>query len=167
MSTAMAPVPLAPVFVLPPAPVRVSEPEMKAVHEIACFITKLQETVRRPALIGPQGERIDLPEPVYHLLCQAVEHLRRGESVSIFSADEDLTTQQAADLLNVSRPYLVRLLEAGKIPFHKVGAHRRVRLDDVMAFRAVRDRQRQKSLRQLTQLSEEHGLYDPTDKTAA
>ncbi len=71
-----------------------------------------------------------------------------------------LTTNQGAELLNVSRPYLIRLLEAGKIPYQKVGSHRRIRFDDLMAYRATRDAERRRALAKLTRLSGEYGLYD-------
>ncbi len=72
----------------------------------------------------------------------------------------ELTTQEAADILNVSRQYLVRLAEDGSIPCTKTGKHRRLRAQDVLAYKSRRDRQRKKALSKLTQLSQEFGLYD-------
>ncbi|HEY8488149.1 MAG TPA: excisionase family DNA-binding protein [Thermaerobacter sp.] len=71
-----------------------------------------------------------------------------------------MATQQAADLLQVSRPYLVRLLEEGKISYHKVGTHRRIYLRDVLAYKQLRDRRRRETLRELRRASEALGLYD-------
>ena len=73
---------------------------------------------------------------------------------------KELTTQQAADLLNVSRQYLVRLLDEGQLPFRKTGKHRRVRIEDVLIFKDARDAKRQTGLRELSQLTQDLGGYD-------
>jgi excisionase family DNA binding protein len=84
--------------------------------------------------------------------------MERGYAVAVTSVDADLTTQQAADVLNVSRPYLVRLLEQGQIPFHKTGSHRRVRHRDLMAYKRQVDAQRLQVLDALTAQAQELGL---------
>ncbi len=109
---------------------------------------------------GPAGEEtIVLPETVARAFRQVVHALAKGEAVSIVPVHKELTTQQAADLLNVSRQYLVRLLDGGEIPFHKVGTHRRVTFGDVMAYKQRRDRKRRKNLADLTRMSQDMGLY--------
>lgn len=80
---------------------------------------------------------------------------------------EEVTTQQAADLLNVSRQYLVRLLDEGRIPFRKTGKHRRLRMQDVLAFKEQRDKDRRAGLRELSRLTEESGGYDAELKVGA
>lgn len=80
------------------------------------------------------GDRVELPEPVYGVLRQVVEALQQGMAVSVVPRSMRLTTQQAADLLNVSRPTVVKLLDEGKIPFDRVGTHRRMLLADVLAY---------------------------------
>jgi excisionase family DNA binding protein len=71
-----------------------------------------------------------------------------------------LTTLEAADVLNVSRPSVVKLLEHGESPFETVGSRRRVRRDDLMAYKRVRDEERRRGLQRLVEMSEELGLYD-------
>jgi excisionase family DNA binding protein len=111
-------------------------------------------------IVGPEGQTIELPESVFYLLERVVEVLARGDAITVVPVHKELTTQQAADILNVSRQYLVRLLDDGKIPFSKTGTHRRVRFTDVMTYKAKRDRERRDSLDDLTRLSQEYGGYD-------
>lgn len=111
-------------------------------------------------LVGPTGEELELPESMFHVLARVAEVLARGDSLTIVPVGRELTTQQAADLLNVSRQYLVRLLDQGRIPFSKTGRHRRLRIEDVLAFKRDRDRARAHHLDDLVQLSEEVGGYD-------
>lgn len=119
--------------------------------------------VRRRApkcqLVGPEGERISIPESVFYVLERVVELLARGDAITVVPVGKELTTQQAADILNVSRQYLVRLLDEGRIRYKKTGKHRRVRIEDVLAFKKKRDKERKAALDELTQLSEELGGY--------
>jgi excisionase family DNA binding protein len=111
-------------------------------------------------LVGPSGEAISIPESVFYVLERVAEVMARGDSITVVPVGRELTTQQAADILNVSRQYLVRLLDDGRIPFTKTGKHRRVRIEDVLAFKERRDRERKASLDELTRISEELGGYD-------
>lgn len=115
---------------------------------------------QRAEIVGPDGTRTELPESLYAVLIRAAQELRRGRGVSILPVGMELTTQQAADLVNVSRPFLIRLLEAGQIPFHRVGSHRRIRLDDLLAYRRRRSEERKAMLAGMAADAQELGLYD-------
>lgn len=79
--------------------------------------------------------RIELPSESVHMLIRVLTHLSRGHGVTVLSSQAQLTTQEAADILCVSRPHLVSLLERGEIPFHRVGRHRRVRAEDLQSYK--------------------------------
>ncbi|MBA3416813.1 MAG: excisionase family DNA-binding protein [Chloroflexia bacterium] len=114
---------------------------------------------RAPKLVGSRGEEIELPETVVLVLRQVVRSLAQDQAVTVVPVHKQLTTQQAADLLNVSRPYLVQLLEAEEIPSTKTGTHRRIRLDDLLVYRQHRDEERQAALTRLTQMGQATGHY--------
>jgi len=120
----------------------------------------LEETNRVPKLVGSDGEKIELSRSVFYALRQLVSYFVHGKAVSVIPVDKELTTQEAADILNVSRPFLVKLLEKGEIPFIKVGTHRRVRFNDLMEYKKRHDVERRHGLAELTQLSQELGLYE-------
>lgn len=98
---------------------------------------------------------VDLPPAVGKLVLQLLGHIANREMVTFVPFGADLTTQQAADILNVSRPFLVKLIETGKLPHYRVGSHRRVRAEDLLAYKATRDRKRADALSRLQALSEE------------
>lgn len=106
-------------------------------------------------LLGPDGEMIGIPASAFQALRLVVDAMSRGQTVVLAPQEEELTSQQAADLLRVSRPHLVKLLDEGAIPFHRVGTHRRVRLEDVLAYRGKRSQNRREKLDELTRLSED------------
>ena len=117
-------------------------------------------------LIGAAGEEVEVPDTVRRLLDELVYYLARGDAIALVQVGKSLTTQRAADLLNVSRPHLIQLLERRQIPFTMTGAHRRVRFDDLMAYKRDRDAKREDALTRLTQMSEELGLYDGEERVA-
>jgi len=111
-------------------------------------------------LVGSDGTSLEIPDPLYEVLVEAARALRQGKAVSIVPTSHELTTQQAADLLNVSRPHLISLLERGDIPFMKVGTHRRVRFQDILEYRSKRSALRRKVLAELTTDAQDLGIYE-------
>jgi excisionase family DNA binding protein len=113
-------------------------------------------------LTGADGRRLEATAPAFalRLLAQVLEEMAAGRPVTLIPSNAELTTHQAADLLGVSRPYLIKQLEAGKIPFRKVGTHRRIRYDDLRAYQEREREERHRGLDELVALSEEMGLYE-------
>ena len=99
-----------------------------------------------------------IPASALRILVSALSEMASGNGVSLLPLNAELTTQQAADILNVSRPYLVGLLEKGEMPFRLVGNQRRVRLQEVMAYKARSDIDRRAALDELAQLGQEIGI---------
>ncbi len=94
------------------------------------------------------------------MLKDILEAMAAGHSITIIPQHAELTTVEAADILNVSRPYLIKLLESGEIRFRKVGTHRRIMMEDLVAYKEKSDRQSRAAMDELVALSEELGLYD-------
>lgn len=115
---------------------------------------------RVAVLRAGDDELLELPDEVATLLRRIVEALAEGRPVTVAPADRRLTTQQAADLLGVSRPTLVKLLEVGEIPFERPGGHRRVRLADVLAHRRRTEVSRRAALDELVAVTEDGGMYE-------
>jgi excisionase family DNA binding protein len=101
---------------------------------------------------------LQLPKSVTPLLIHLLTEMAQGNAVTLIPVHAELTTQEAANLLNVSRPHLVRLLEEGKIPFHKAGTHRRVKFVDIEDYRKQFEVQRQVALDELARQAQELGM---------
>lgn len=113
-------------------------------------------------LSGPNGERLVLPPEVFEVLRDIVAAMARGQAVTIAPVHQRLTTQEAADLLGVSRPTLVKLLETGEIPFEQPGRHRRVRLADVLAYRERSSVARRDALDRMVEIADDADMYERT-----
>lgn len=96
--------------------------------------------------IQETGEVVVIPKNALLLLAAIVKNMAEGKSVSIIPSDSEISSQQAADMLNVSRPHLVKLLESGQIPFKKVGSHRRILLQDLISYENKIRQEREKQL---------------------
>lgn len=110
--------------------------------------------------IVADGQEIEIPSIVSIALMEVIRTLNKGNSITLIPMDKELTTQQAADILNVSRPYFIKLLENGEIPFKKTGTHRKILMQDLMKYREQRVENRRLKIDELSQLSQELGLYD-------
>ena len=104
------------------------------------------------------GEPVHIPTPAVQLLKEILNHMAHGNGVALTSLETELTTRQAADLLQVSRTHLVQLLEDGRIPHRKVGAHRRVRARDLFDYRRETESRRREALDELTAIDQKLGL---------
>jgi excisionase family DNA binding protein len=102
-----------------------------------------------------QAHQVELPTSALRLLVDILAELADGNAVKVVPVHAELTTQEAADLLNVSRPHLVKLLEEGAVPFHKTGKHRRIRFADLMQFKADRDRSSEQAMEELARQAQE------------
>jgi excisionase family DNA binding protein len=111
-------------------------------------------------LMAPSGEASILPESLSSFLVELAALLDQRHSVMIVRDQAQLTTADAASLLGVSRQFLVNLLEAGEIPHHMVGTHRRIYTEDLLHYKAGRDARRHQILRGLAQAEAAEGLYD-------
>lgn len=103
-------------------------------------------------------DALQLPRPAVRLLAQILDEMSRGNAVKVIPVRAELTTQEAADLLNVSRPTLIQLLESGTLPFRKVGTHRRIRLEALTTYKRKLDAERRAALAELSAYDQEIGL---------
>lgn len=105
-----------------------------------------------------QAHRVELPTSALRLLVDILAELAEGNAVKVVPVHAELTTQEAADMLNVSRPHLVKLLEEGALPFHRAGKHRRIRFADLMQFKAQRDQASEDAMAALAKQAQELGM---------
>lgn len=139
------------------SPVDIPENEQREIVEL---YRNALLTGSQAHLISPTGKGMNIPRPVYNLLVQILKDLSEGSSVAILQERQGLTTAQASRLLGVSRQFLVNLMDKGEIPHHMVGTHRRVYINDLMAFKCRRDQRRRAVLNQMVQSEIEAGVYD-------
>ncbi len=117
-----------------------------------------QEPALVRLVVEDGGGELVVPRGAVELLARILAHMAAGEGVTIVTAHAELTTQQAADMLNVSRPYLIGLLDAGEIQHRKVGTHRRVRAESLLDYQRRDDQRRRQAADELAALTQEMGL---------
>ncbi|MBE9165646.1 helix-turn-helix domain-containing protein [Tychonema sp. LEGE 06208] len=140
-----------------PESVLIPDQEKEAIAQLEQILSLESSQLR---LVASNGEEIAIPESVYSLLGQVVQAMTSGQAISIVRHNRELTTQEAANILNVSRPFLVKLLEKGEIPYIKVGSHRRILFQDLIIYKEQRKVKRRQLLDQLIEMTEEAGLYE-------
>ncbi|HHL52126.1 MAG TPA: helix-turn-helix domain-containing protein [Flammeovirgaceae bacterium] len=142
---------------------RPTKQEQKAAMESYDTLTALidQLQTENPEIeIEETKEKIRIPLMALKLLAKILKETGRGKPVSIVPVATEITTQAAADLLGCSRPHLIKLLEEGKIPFTKVGKHRRIRYEDVINYKKKMKAAQKRLLIEIMKSDEESGLYD-------
>jgi excisionase family DNA binding protein len=117
-----------------------------------------RKTLRVQITAGQKGETLDLPPVVARLLMNILQETAAGRAVTLVPLEPEITTQQAAELLNVSRPYVVGLIDKGELSARMVGSHRRLLLQDVLAYKADNRAKRRQTLRELAEHDQELGL---------
>jgi len=128
-------------------------------RELAAFLSTKAETQRIQVFDDKnQPHPIELPTSAVRLLVDILAELAEGNAVKVIPIHAEVTTQEAADLLNVSRPHVVKLLETGELPFHKTGKHRRIYFADLMTYKAKRDAKSEAAMAALAQQAQELGM---------
>ncbi len=122
---------------------------------------------RSATLVGPEGESVVLPAEVFEVLRGVVDAMSQGQAVVVAPVHQRLTTQEAADLLGMSRPTFVKLLDAVEIPYDRPRRHRRVRLDDLLAFSERRSVESRAALDRMVEIAQEAGMYERTATPAS
>lgn len=122
----------------------------------------ISSNVHHLKIIEEDGSEQDatIPAAAYRLFVDILTQMSLGNAVTVIPIHAELTTQAAADLINVSHPFLIKQIESGEIPHYKVGRHRRIRFSDLMEYKKNIDAARSKVLDELVELSEKLGLYD-------
>lgn len=130
---------------------------VEALPHIKDYLASHTDAVVQLGTSDPR-ETVLVPRGAVELLARILTHMAAGEGVSVVPSHAELTTQQAADLLNVSRPFLIGLLDAGEIEHRKVGKHRRIKAQSLMTYLARDDQYRDSAADELTRLNQEMGL---------
>ncbi len=133
-----------------------NEAELKEIEELKQKISNINTFF----MIKTEGQEIQLPPIIAQVLNEIINILSNNGSLTLIPMDKELTTQQAADILNVSRPYIVKLLQNNEIPYRKVGTHRKILMKDLIEYKIKSSANRKAKLSELVNLTQELELYD-------
>lgn len=147
-------------------PITAAEDVQRTMSRLHKLFEKIEEKgTQQPSLAititlgGESSEKVELDKQSVDLLHHFFSLLATGDPLAIVPMSRQLTTQEAANILHVSRPYLIRLLDKGEIPYTRTGKHRRIRVNDLIAFKRKFDAKRMEAINRIAQLSQELGLY--------
>lgn len=129
--------------------------EIKLIKQLEQVLTSSSS----PKMLDMNGEQVVIPESVCQVWRQVVHAMALGQTISIVSQQQEMTTQEAADFLTVPQSYLIKLLEQGEIPYTQVDSYKRVNLQNLIKYKEERDKQRSKLLDELIQESQDNGFY--------
>jgi excisionase family DNA binding protein len=139
----------------------VPSPEtVKAARALAELLPPEAANVRLSLLDRASGNASELPPAVIGMLRQFLEQLGAGHSVSIVPAEAELTPNDAAEYLNVSRTFVLKLMDTGKIPFRRVGSHRRLRFGDLREYEKSQRSRADAAMDEMARINQELGLYE-------
>lgn len=140
-----------------PEPELPTETDSKLAAEASRTLSR-KEPEKEFRIYLEDNSELVIPRAAARLLFHILNEMAEGNAVKLTPIHAQLTTQEAADYLNVSRPFLIKLLETGKIPYHKTGSHRRVRFEDLANYKKRFEEEREKLLNDLVQSGQEMGL---------
>lgn len=128
-------------------------------RELAAYV-ETQAATQKVAITGKDGiaHQVEVPVSALRLLVDILTELGEGNTIKLIPVHAEMTTQEGADLMNMSRPTFIKLLDEGKIPFHRVGNRRKVKYTDVLEYKQKLSRQRLQALDELSELDQSLGL---------
>lgn len=130
----------------------------KSSKELAALFPRKEKDFQMVVKVDKKEAKITFPFSAIKLLHQILTQMAEGNAVTLIPIHAELTTQEAANLLNVSRPFLIKLLDKKEIPFHKVGTHRRIRFIDLLHYKSKADKISQNALDELVKQAQELGM---------
>lgn len=134
---------------------RIAKKSISKIQKISSLKTNINDSGAVQITVTGSEESLSIPKKAMALLNVILDNMAQGKSITLLPSDSEISTQQAADILNVSRPYLIKLVETGKIPSKKVGTHRRLRLSDILDYDNKMKEIQDEKLAELARLAQE------------